>query len=1561
MNEKTFVMFGLCGLLLSLVLISGTVNAAVPSQGFISIEKEEQNPNVLDVGILVAEPVVQTDGFKAALEGCKNQPDYAKCVADVYAYYSNKATAPQISSIENAEFMLTYFNPVTNTWSVVPGCEKVIANERKSIEYYGTPVDYYYGKCTVDKALYKGIRITVRATLIGGIPSDMNIYAPYQETELSDIQTSPAVMFATMLTNLVTGIISGGNVNVQCPPSDPRCIGATSLPCLGVFLILGLLLASMYFSGKSPITLLDITTPRLPAPKGITASGQVVLPYGYGEMKASLGKKIASAASAASATSAYMGKSMPYDKELEGMRRKVKETVKKYGGGKEETDMLESIATAGRWTGKSEKDMASLLSQLPAHYGDAEHKVLSEILGKLNGMGEREKLMASAIKDYMLSVRTMKTLDALSGHPDIGKRSALHYKIQKTLGTLTGAGRYGGGVGIGALFGGSVDSAVRTFRVVGRGTKAMVQFAPTLGREVAKTTMTMIGGERALERLEKEKPAVAAWLKKPPKTIEIGQMAPINEKMAHLYNVVKEEVLRDEMKYVIKQMYKNAGVNFAITEEGLARMGREYMDILEISGYNKNMAKIKQFEPEMIKILSANISPAEKLEQLVALAKKQGAVIDTNMLQFNDRIAAIEGSAEAAYLKFLKLSELLAQHEKAIPAAAAGQVMEGDRFYTVVGRSSIAGSDLWETMVLRYLIKDAEKGTLASGAGLKEELLAAWLRTINRTDSLRVEDPALQKRINAALGELLTENGKQVFKQFNQGKNITDATLDEHAKVLYSGEQKAPKTYEVVDRRTGVRAYWGEAKEMGALPGAYKVGMDEVWTTEVTSRTLIPIRQWVAGRFARSYIDPYDAVVEANLNRMPGSAHWTIEERTAKAKEEWAKKLIREDMEQRFNSEFALNAYGKFRESSAFYVGVAAGFLQKALTDKGLPEDHPDLMFVRTLDSSNVNQLKRLRELLSTYKSDYEAVLSRKVTYDDIVTSKQAIVMLYEGGFAYAHKNMPLSSADRVYGTVVIRDEKGQKREFAPESVVIDFRKFGREDLQMEFNKVRESKDPHDWTAFMEGVVKWAKSGGYNYEKEKMLAAIVWEYGNNTNDYQKYYSKTSLEIVSKREAIPLAPDALRMFGIEGGKVAEMLKPWHDIKNAVGDYIGRFSYVAGGPVYRASYDITPVSEYLRQHSWRIAANVFTKDPRDLTAAERAAYEKFASTHFSFHHVWVWTIDRNPWRHSSSHGLQQAMDSYFNYGPRSTYPAEDYLKATMSDTQWKMFKYGPYGLLLNVARRMHQIPASMFGGMQMAMQGYPARMDQTGNPLKPSYETPPRILEALQSLNPFSFEWGTKGGKITSKLNVWEGSLQRRQLAGPDIMQGVVQAPQDIFGKRVGAFAVARFGEANPGASLYTYGYHLKLDPAMAEWLIRNRDAVYMYDQEVKEQAYSNTMRRTVSMEALAIRRAQEMRHFGILQNSIYAFANPVFAMWHGLPFTPPSLTLKEQVMKMAQRARSGRGMNLGQSMEDLYQRAANITTRVMHPSKAKLVSYCRKCGRPGYKGQKCICGGFIYGE
>ncbi len=1578
MNEKIWFV---CGLVLMLAFSSVAFAAEPVYRGFIGMENVEKTSEgtVLNIGVLYTEDFTVEGGtpeeiYKAVQEACSGRSDYAECVAQEFEARTVEGARVETHST-NAKFVVDYYNPISGTWSLVPGCGEVTTDESRDIEYYDTTITYYYATCTVPNEIYEGMKTTVRATLV---ESDVVVDATPQTTEVSDVEASPAGIFSTALTNLINAMTSTatGIISFECPPGE-TCPYYT-LPCAGVFLIIGLLLASMYFSGKSPITLLDITSPRLPAPKGVGASGQVMLPYGYGEMKKGINRKMAAAAGALTASRLATQKKMGYNPEMEKANKDVDALLKSekakgevLGGGKQAEEVLKSIATGGVLAGKSAKDMGALLNSLPYHYGDKEHKELASILDRLKKMGGREALMADTIKDYMLSMRTMQTMDALSGHPTATSRSALHARAQTMVGKLGGTNRY---PILGVTFAGSFDSAVRSAGVVHRGHKAIIAHAPDLARGVARTTMEMVGGPRAMEKVSRKKPEVAAWLKKPGTAVELGQMFPVDDKMGHLYNTLKEEVTRDESKYILKQLYKKMGVNFAVTEETLAEMGYKDMNILDASGYNQNKSKILALEKELQEMVFAKgLTGAAMRDELLKIAQRHGAEVDHEMMQFNKRLADIDASKQPDYVKFLQLQEELVRHQSHVPAAGTGQVLDTDKFYTVVGRPGIRGSDIWDTFVLRSMVFDAENGHLKGG--LKEELQVAWLRTVNRMSSLKptsnmeelpayMRNPAelakLEKRVAQTLGELLTDEGKQHLTRFT-GKTVENATVDDHMAVLYGGKSLTSEKRADIEKQGRVPC-WGDEREMGSLPGSYKVMMDELWLNELNTRESIAIHMWTEGRFKRSYIDPYDATVEANLDRRPDSAKWSIAERTTEAKKEWANKLIAEDMEQRFNSHFALNAYGKTHESAAFYSGVAAGFLEKALVDKGLDNTHPDLVFARSVDVSSPSQLKKLQGLLGKYQGEFEHVIKKPVTYDDIYTSKQAMVMLQEGGFAFAHKGMPLGSGDRTYGVVTMRNPlTGRKEEFSPEEVAINFK--GNDKLQMEFYKARESKDPKQWTAVMDSAYEWSKTAGY--EGKKVFAALVWEYGNNTYDYQKYYAKTSLEITPKREAIPLAPDALRMFGVEGGRFREALKPWRDLTHDLGNYIGKVALTAGGPVYRASYDVTPVASYLRLHSWRLAADIYTKDYSQLTSAERRAYEKVGIAHFEYHQAYDWAIDRNPMRRSTAHGLQQSMESSFQYGPRGLFATEDYIGATMTKGQWKMFRYGPYaGALSDLATKMHQIPTNMFGGMQMAMQGYPSRWDQTGNPLKPwDYVSDARLGEAVKSLNPFSFDWAKSGiGKAIGKTNVWEGSLQKRQLAGPDIMAGLAQPPQDIFYKNVGVYAAARIHIANPNEVYMDYRYKTRVDPALAEWMVRNKDAVYMYDKTIRDQALSNVTRRTVSIEALQMRRSQELRQFGLLNNSTLGWASAPGFIWHmPLPFLPPQWSPREQFMKAAKRAKYGGGMKLDAWAKEQYRSKRDATVKFMKPWMGSMVSYCRYCGRSGYKGSTCICGKVLYGS
>src|SRR5262249_3029457 len=147
-------------------------------------------------------------------------------------------------------------------------------------------------------------------------------------------------------------------------------------------------------------------------------------------------QKMAAAAKAMDAAAQQLQRQTPDSARLAQQASRVS------GGTPQDRQVAGNLATLGRSVGFSSAQLQPLVTRMPYHYGDAEHKLVAQILEAAQAKGGREALLAAMTKDYLYGQAMLKQLDVLSGHPDVGVKSGVQAKVETTLGKFVGANRY---------------------------------------------------------------------------------------------------------------------------------------------------------------------------------------------------------------------------------------------------------------------------------------------------------------------------------------------------------------------------------------------------------------------------------------------------------------------------------------------------------------------------------------------------------------------------------------------------------------------------------------------------------------------------------------------------------------------------------------------------------------------------------------------------------------------------------------------------------------------------------------------------------------------------------------------------------------------------------------------------------------------------------------------------------------------------------------------------------------------------------------------------------------
>lgn len=642
-----------------------------------------------------------------------------------------------------------------------------------------------FGTCRIPRSEYQGLCNYFIAVHTPDPGSTYRVAPPSVPVEICDSETT------SVPNSIRTTFVNLAN---PTPERKPLYIAA--------FALLGLLLASMYFSGKNPLSLLDIATPKIPSPKGLAAGGQILGPFGYTEMKRATGDMTSAASGAI--TKVFFPFAGSYT-DKSALERIVGREVRKgkYKGGIVEEELPKSFTAADLLvSGELEKSknfakgigiaalslnhpdftldrIRGLLTKHAYRWEKGEHEMFAKLINELNKKPGSQKSMGTILTNYYLAVEQFKRLEALTGQPDIGKRSKWVQMVQTAIGATIGSKRF---VHLSSYPHSAVDSMIRSGPVVGRFTGALV------GSVIGGTAdaLNKIAGTN-LQPLKHLPKVFAAGS---PDQIVLGYLFPLHDKMKHQYEQLRDAAYRDIMRYTISQVLKKKGVRFDLTDKELAehgykygfkslfhRMGIPYYDESTEEGRlaaqgDPRLAAIRKFEHELHEILATDTyNIAAKTRAILDLAKENGVELHNSVDAEFKHLMDHHDPAHAGdeQVRLIDLYMHFQQHDLKFQNDKNNEYKDEFR-YSIVRGNLLAAHEAWEVYNINRMIWEMENGYMHEGAGIKEIVGMSAYGLRNRVTSLIPTD---QVYSNGSFGGMPPEkNTNAAVRLFDKHGNL---------------------------------------------------------------------------------------------------------------------------------------------------------------------------------------------------------------------------------------------------------------------------------------------------------------------------------------------------------------------------------------------------------------------------------------------------------------------------------------------------------------------------------------------------------------------------------------------------------------------------------------------------------------------------------------------------------------------------------------------------------------------------------------------------------------------
>ncbi len=798
--------------------------------------------------------------------------------------------------------------------------------------------------------------------------------------------------------------------------------------CFASMLLGGMLLASMFFAGRSPLSLLDITTPLLPKAKSISYGG-LRMGTGFGRMMKEMGDMGGPGGMIASSSKSTTATLLRYLRSKGRYSKRMIDLIMNSGA----NEVLKMLALRSLIAGKSERYVKGIIGLKGKALDEADfQKAYAKVLADLEKSSDADDLNKFTVKhggkdqkqglhDSVLLLAQMSMLNAMQQKAFIDSTGEIpawfKTPLGKSLGRLPFIGTHIMGGTASLFFGGRHIG--RYYNNFARGAvRGIGDVLTPKDKKFSKRIQMAVDDAR----VKGKKPGFFAnWVALKDKERNLVKIFDNFEYGSALYQRMMKEARKDILNWLVGTIIAKYGGKMDLTREEVMEIGHKTPEELMFRGFNKT--EFAKIEKELRKILSdSKMNDLTKAGKLMGLMDNHGIRFDrtgvNSAISMLVRIDTEDPKSPAAVgiidptnryamdcHKLIRLQSYLQQQfdvDKLTDIKSEYKAFQpGGKFFFTVGRETLShgASDFTFGTFFRSKYRESlEKSKTGekNPTSIGDIANYSFLRIVNERWGLIDPD---KPDLDASLKVVMLNARDWLRSLANPGafKDVNKASMGDLLAALYSPSGRAGVKEDVMD-------IMQHGAEYGTVQGAWRMDMKAHW---------------------RIYGGPMGGVKSSVENQAFGEVNRAHNVPMA------IQTLLDKDKNLKFK-----DASGKYMNT------IVESYLYKRL--KGIIEqDNPNTYF------TSQGEFDRFRQLWASYKShigEEKGIDQRMVTDKQIAEfikkplgveelSKSSWIRLKEGSFApfIQEHTFKLAQADRVINAKYYIRRGGYWEEFAPE------------------------------------------------------------------------------------------------------------------------------------------------------------------------------------------------------------------------------------------------------------------------------------------------------------------------------------------------------------------------------------------------------------------------------------------------------------------------------------------------------------------------------------------------